>query len=275
MIGVRCLHGFVALGWTTSVLSCAMDAGTGFATLDEASLEISLDPGRARDLGDGTVLTDEGYEVEVQSAVVRVERMELQEVRGGTNGERFDPADPPPGYSLCHSGHCHRDDGALVDYEDIEVELAGGAEAFSPLVTLEFNEEISMLTGRRVVADTYTPSEELPRSTPRRVVVIVSRIEIEGTVSGGNLGNDSAHLTIGLPLRTEFDATIEPMEIDRHGPERVTLSASVSVDGTLFDGIDFAAIEANGRVVVDDPDDPAALLLGASFAESETTARLH
>lgn len=35
----------------------------------------------------------------------------------------FDPANPPPAYSLCHNGHCHHEDGRLVDYEDIQREL--------------------------------------------------------------------------------------------------------------------------------------------------------
>ena len=33
---------------------------------------------------------------------------------------------PPPGYSLCHGGHCHTTDGGIESYEEIEAKLAGG-----------------------------------------------------------------------------------------------------------------------------------------------------
>jgi hypothetical protein len=33
----------------------------------------------------------------------------------------FDPADPPPGFGLCHNGHCHADGGSLVAYEDVAI----------------------------------------------------------------------------------------------------------------------------------------------------------
>ena len=39
--------------------------------------------------------------------------------------EGFDPADPPPGYSLCHNGHTPTP--KLVDYEDIAAELAAAS----------------------------------------------------------------------------------------------------------------------------------------------------
>jgi hypothetical protein len=51
----------------------------------------------------------------------------------------FDPAKPPPGYTLCHGGHCHATDGRLVDYADIQAELlgesGGGAEVSLPLTS--------------------------------------------------------------------------------------------------------------------------------------------
>lgn len=253
---------------------CALGRGTGFATLDSATLEVTLEPGAARDLGDDTLLTDQAYEVAIERARVLVEHVQLQEVAGAGDGQRFDPANPPPGYSLCHSGHCHRDDGALVGYEDVEVELAGGAEAFAPVVTLGFDNPISLLSGRAEAADRYDPSRELDRSTPRRILVRLSRLEIEGTVSAGDLADDDLTLSVDLPLGIELDATLDGVEIDRDGPERIALHTSVVVDGTLFDGIDFAALAEDGTAPFEDPDSGASQTLVAALSASETNVHV-
>jgi hypothetical protein len=250
---------------------CALDRGKGFSTLESATLEVTLEPGQARDLGDGKVLTDLGYEVSVERARVRVESVQLQQVAEGGGGGSFDPSNPPAGYSLCHSGHCHRDDGALVDYEDIEVELAGGPEAFSPIVTLGFDEPISLLARRAVAASSYDPSRELDQSSPRRVLVTLSRLEIDGTISGAALGDDELALSVDLPLDTELDATLEGPELDRDGPERIELHTVVVVDGSLFDDIDFAAVAEEGVALFEDPDSASSRTLTASFQKSETS----
>jgi hypothetical protein len=116
---------FWSLPFGAALLGCALDRGSGFSTLDGATLEVGLKPGAARDLGDGKVLTDQGYEVTIERAVVLVQGMQLQKV-DGTRDLSFDRANPPQGYGSCHSEHCHRDDGALVSYEEIELELLGG-----------------------------------------------------------------------------------------------------------------------------------------------------
>src|SRR5690606_1725325 len=123
--------------------SCAVDRGTGFATIERATLSVSLEQA-AGDVGEGTWLTGEGYEISIERAFVHVDRMELQQLTGDSDSQSFDPANPPSGYSLCHSDHCHDEDGMLVDYEAIEVLLAGGPAAFSPVVTLGFDEPLSL-----------------------------------------------------------------------------------------------------------------------------------
>ncbi len=49
----------------------------------------------------------------------------------------FDPQNPPPQYSLCHNGHCHHDDGHLVDYEDIVLEQAESATVQSIVLDID------------------------------------------------------------------------------------------------------------------------------------------
>src|SRR5688572_4227131 len=136
-------------------LACTFEDGHGFSTVDRASLEARLEPGVARDLGNHTVLTDVGYQVHLDSATLEVDEVALEELVGGgaSGGTSFDPANPPPGYSLCHGGHCHADDGRLVEYAEIEAELAGGGARFSPVVTLPVDRGLDWLDGDAIALD--------------------------------------------------------------------------------------------------------------------------
>jgi hypothetical protein len=81
--------------------SCAWEAGTPFATL-EASLDARLEVPRDRDLGDGWQKLASGYELAIQQLEVEAGEIALLDPGAGARG--FDPANPPPGYSLCHNG---------------------------------------------------------------------------------------------------------------------------------------------------------------------------
>src|SRR5688572_29228398 len=106
--------------------SCAVGSGEGFATLEPtARVGYTLLP--AREAGGGFQKLDTDYQAAVTAAHLDASDIALQAAgSGGAAGGSFDPGNPPPGYGLCHGGHCHRDDGALVAYEDIAAELAGG-----------------------------------------------------------------------------------------------------------------------------------------------------
>jgi len=57
----------------------------------------------------------------------------LSETTGQGGGGELDPANPPPGFSLCHNGHCHAADGRLVPYAEVVAESAGGPVVVSGL----------------------------------------------------------------------------------------------------------------------------------------------
>ena len=65
--------------------------------------------------------------VTIDRAKLRVE-MFLESVTrtAGGSGGSFDPANPPKGYTLCHTGHCHSEDGELIPYEEVKAEMAAG-----------------------------------------------------------------------------------------------------------------------------------------------------
>ena len=75
------------------------------------------------------------YVVALEDVAVGFDALSVVLAAQGAAG--FDPANPPEGYSLCHNGHCHSDSGALVDYEDIALEMAGGSGGARVVVGLD------------------------------------------------------------------------------------------------------------------------------------------
>ena len=238
---------------------CAIERGDGFSTLEAAELAVTLAPALAGEGSEHDVLSDQGYEIHLESARVRVERVELQEL-AAVEGEEVAGAD--------EHEHEHEQES---DGHDEHVDAAA---APSTLVSMGYDAAISLLAAEPALADSYAPSRELERSSPGRVLVALGRIELEGSVGGGDFSDDAASLVVDLPLDIELDASLEPIEIDRDGPASVRLSTRVQVDRSLFDGIDFAALEAGGDVVIDDPEAAAALGLSASLAGSAVHASL-
>ncbi|MFT4704154.1 MAG: hypothetical protein ACI81R_001850 [Bradymonadia bacterium] len=101
---------------------CAFSDGSPWAEWD-AELDVTLDTE-----GRGTMasfVTSDDYEVAITSLSLNVVDVGL-EVAAGAESQSFDPSSPPEGYGLCHNGHCHADNGALVPYEEIRAELTGG-----------------------------------------------------------------------------------------------------------------------------------------------------
>lgn len=243
----------VLVGLVPLLAGCALERGRGFATLDTATLEISLES--ASSSGDGSISTDRGYDIVIDQATLSVSRLELQE-RG---------SEPMP-----DAEHDHEHDEADHD----EAEHGADETAYFALVTLNFREPISIVDHAAVAADRYQPSRELARSTPERALVAFSHLELAGSVSGGDFGDDSLALLVDLPLDTELAASFEPVEIDQQGPESVHLSTAVSIAETWFDGIDLAALAADGSVVIDDPDAALAMLLSTKLGSSEIHASL-
>lgn len=242
-----------------ATLACARDRGQGFATLEDAQLEISLE---ARgDSDDAELSTDRGYTIALDHATVRVGRWELLEFAkrpSETDGHEHDDEEHDHGLDEDEHEHAARD----------------APQTFSVLVGLRFDRALSMIAHRAVRPDHYEASRELPRSLPERVLVELDRLELAGTISGAELGEEAAALLIDLPLETELVASFEPVAIDRDGPRSVQLSTVVSVSGTLLDGIDFVELAAGGRVLVDDPAAPVARELARTLGASEIRAEL-
>jgi hypothetical protein len=231
-------------------------------------LSVGLSGPETRFDTEGRVITSRDYRVAVTRVAFEVDEVAL--VAGTPGVSRFDPANPPPGYSLCHNGHCHHDDGRLVDYADIAAEVAGGASGAATLGLLAATAPVeSGGAGYLGVAlgpcagDAALPSwpetdacllaEPATLSVAR---VVLGSLRVEGRFfdslsgDGARLPEDGVPFAATLPEAAPWrgsvslDAAFGP----GHAAERA-LTLQLSLDASAFDGLDVGALAS----------DPAAL----------------
>jgi hypothetical protein len=244
---------------------CTFEPGTGFATLEDASLSAKLEPG-SRDLGNRTLLSDQGEHVHLAVARLALGSVVLAELRGG-GGESvsFDPASPPPGYSLCHAGHCHADDGRLVSYEAIQSELAGDGASLEAVATLPVEADADLWDGGPRSLERVLPSRELPRARLTRLSVEVEELELSGDVAAG-AGAPPTPFSVVVPVSAGFEKAID-LPIDREEPGEFSLRIAIAPSGRLVDGVDWNAIASAGSIT--DPEAPEAIALVESLLASD------
>lgn len=214
---------------------CALGDGSGFATVSSAALEASFAPGAARDLGDGAFLTNGGARVRLETLEVELGEVELSAVVAGGGGT-FDPANPPAGYGTCHSGHCHRDDGALIPYEEIQAELAGGAATYRAIVRFPLEKTVDLLAGEVIALEAIEPSRELPETTLARATLHLHALMVVGEVEGG------ARFETELPLETTLSAVLSEV-LDRDGKAELNVRVKLALDAALFDDVDLSNLD--------------------------------
>jgi hypothetical protein len=260
----------VLLGLASTLASCTFEAGSGFGTLEGADLRASFEPGGR--LGeDGSFLVMGGYRVLPESMSLEIGELRLDELETSDSGGGgvFDPANPPPGYTLCHGGHCHTEDGRLVPYEDIQAELAsGGSSEYLTMVRAVVDDELDLLEGATRELTDIAPSRELREGRISRVALDLGRFRAAGTVTGGAL--EETVLPIRIDVRV--DGALSTLEADREvsvdAEPAVTVMADVGVAADFLDGQDLSAAVEGGVVVVEDgpvADAVALKILSASF----------
>lgn len=229
--------------------SCALGDGDYFATVD-AELHAELEVPPDRDLGDGWQRLASDYEVRVDVLALELEALELLDTGGPA--ATFDPANPPPGYSGCHGGHCHAEDGSLVDYEEIAAELAGSGGA---AVALSFPVgEVELVGGSTIALPCNI--EDCGLVAPADITL--GRAHAHGVRIAGVVrdGRDPARVT-----ETPFVFEVELAEGDdleltgaldlpanrTHDPD-VELDIDILVGTQLLDAVAFAELPAGDDI---------------------------
>jgi hypothetical protein len=242
---------------------CALDVGEGFAVI-QPSLRAAYTSPTERDVGGGYQRLPAEFEVRVTTAKMHLERIALLGSAGDRAPATFDPANPPPGYTVCHNGHCDREDGSEATYEEVEAELAGGGGAASTVATLPVG-EVDLLAPETLALECQ-PDCELPSTTVISGKWTVTALQLEGTVrdsltpprfagerpfrlelspSGDHGDDDHDHeepvavLTGGLEIPS-----------DRAHAPQVVLDLALEMNSEIFDHVDWAAAttEPDGSV---------------------------
>lgn len=223
------------------VSACAFEPGQPWGRA-ELHLEASFAPAEGRLTADGLLRTSNNYLIRVDSLSVHVGSISLTINQGGAEST-FDPASPPDGYSLCHGGHCHSDDGRLVSYEDIAAELGGDDSAVT--VSREADADVALAPTPGVVPLGRCADEcRLERGDLGRVEVSLSEIRFEARVfdiapsDGKGLPDEGIPIVGTIPLDARIGAPTSG-SVARGEPIGVRVRASLSVAEGLFDGVDW------------------------------------
>lgn len=158
---------------------------------------------------EGWFVTPYDYRIRVNEVSVELHEIALSGSGVSSGPSLFDPANPPPGYSNCHNGHCHADSGAIVDYEDIQAELNGGSAPVSAAVLEQQLAEPVVLIPASGPAALGECSKEcaLPAGEITEVALHVESVSLSVDVKDLRTG-DEARLSGPITLR-------ETLELDR------------------------------------------------------------
>jgi hypothetical protein len=240
----------------------------------EITLASSFSPEAGRLTDDGWVKTSGDYAYRLEGVTVSVTGFELV-VADDEGGQplAFDPASPPTGYSLCHQGHCHSDDGALVPYEEISAEVTGAQRTpvqvmSGGVYSLGLEDDPASVCEERAAGS----SCELPRGTLSSAIVQVGSLSAERVSIRDERTGDAQRLTgrieapliVGGPvrLRAELGEALDGSEAPG-----VALDAVIEIAPDLLDRLDFADVASVDdflQLVLDDQD-----TLIENFAASE------
>jgi hypothetical protein len=254
---MRWRNSFVRAGAWSCLMSClpacALGEGDPWGELAVA-VRVRFAPPADR-VHDGLLGTARDYRLQLDELVVTIATVAIS---SGEDAIAFDPANPPPGYSFCHNGHCHSDDGRLVPYE--EIGDSGGGET------------LVALSGESVVVDGLShvqltgcgpPCEVL---APAQINALSVSVGLRATGRAfdsrvaARLPEDGVAFDLDLPLRD----LLVPMAA-RFGPgQQLGLAIDVVLDvpASLFDDVDFVdpdAAAASARL-----DEDATLILDLS-----------
>ena len=213
--------------------------------------------------------TTTNYALEIDVLEVTFDSLSLA-MRQGERTLSFDPSEPPVGYSLCHNGHCHSDDGRLVSYEDIAAELAGSGESgFSVHLPLEGSFVLNSIPSEFTGAWSCSDQCQLQRGHLNLVTLQVHSLTIRGRVYDRQEGDyrrlpeSGIALSLTIPLNLSFERIIEGV-VDRVEPVGVGIHVYFELTNKLFDSINWVDfVEDNTTELIEVPND----ILGESVRE--------
>lgn len=235
---------------------CTFDDGQPWG---KAQLSLAVEAQPRLD-AQGRWLTSKDYAVEVESMTMRFGTLQLQ-MAGAAGVATFDPADPPAGYSLCHNGHCHADDGRLVDYEDIAVELAQAQGQGAPGVVAALDKVWSLGEQRALTPSACADDCELPLGTLSTLSLSITalnmKLRVFDTRQQPRLPQDGLSVELNLSAPMSVTALLAG-DVGKDDEPGVILDSALVISGKLFDESDFEAL-LSAQAAPDAPVDASAV----------------
>jgi hypothetical protein len=265
---VRGALGIAALGLLAQ--ACALGPGEPLGLLEDPTLSARyVQDAPGREAGGGFQRLASDYQVRVTAATLEVGPLALVAREGGGDAT-FDPANPPAGYSLCHNGHCHADDGRLVDYDDILAEQGGGAAART-VVSLVPPPLPDLAGPQAAVALACEPACLIASPAEvREVGAPLRRLALTGVVRDGRAparfaGEVPFTLDVALPAGDGGLALVSDVDlpVGREHPPRIRMALALELGPSLFDGVDWAAAGAGAS-----PGTPLAVAAGVPATQA-------
>lgn len=270
MFASRKIFSSTAFAWLVG--GCAGGPGVHFGEIHYGLLTIRMPAENGRLSSAGSWLTNNGFALTFEQGLV-VEGAKLSLLglpRRGSGTVAFDPTKPPAGYSVCHAGHCHRADGQLIAYGDIEADLLrsqGGAGNRSVA-------ELNWILGPREALVPGEPAKNLSQASSERPGLDLSSLigadlELKSLMASGTVaavpgtaplpGGDRPWV-LNLPQTAAFRGTITEF-IERPGPLALEVGGSLELSTDLFDNVNWPLLASGSSGTLD---------LGESAATART-----
>lgn len=233
----------IALG---SAHGCAWSDGAPWGTV-ELALEVYLAPGADRLTDSGRLKTAKSFSIRIDELALEVRSIELATTAAAAGSqEQFDPADPPAGYSLCHNGHCHKDDGSLPTYAEIQAELSSGEVGSATRVILGPAAHVSVTSQPTAVSLQSCPDKcWFERTSLTSATLSLGMLTIKGRVFDELVGDAQRLPEEGVAVDVVVDlnlSLVHPLDVEfgQEGEPGVAMAAVASVPPSLFDGVDWS-----------------------------------
>jgi hypothetical protein len=259
------------------VSACVDEPGRGWGEL-VVDLELAFALGPDRVDPQGRWLTAHGYALGDAHVELHLDRLRF--AAASDAALPFDPATPPPGYSLCHGGHCHADDGTLPSYAEIAAALAGeGAStaleiAVGGTVAADLPASVSVAA---LQACTTTAPCALDRGGLGSASVHIASARVRGRVYGMTQAAAAALGPAGMPLDVELAidgeiATALVLSVDRDATFHQALGLRLRLGAGLLDTLPLERWATTGLAADVAPD---ITTLRAALVHSATLETVH
>lgn len=228
------------------VSACTFQDGNPWG---HANFDVSTSFDEAGRAQDGGLKTSKDYLVKVDSLQMALISVSLNTTTANVS-TAFDPADPPQGYGLCHNGHCHSEDGRLVDYADIAAELAG-ATATGGSVVQEIDANVDVFNAASAPLGGCFNACDVERGFLQTVSLSTSALTVTGKVfdtrTPSRLPDTGLTVTGSIPLDAVFSAVVTG-EVGTEDPAGIDITVTLTLSAAMFDALDFATLQADGAV---------------------------